>query len=65
MLQNATEINPASADGFYSLAVAQERDYQYSDADKNYARAACLAPLQFRSAFVAFHNRVDTTGSSR
>jgi O-antigen ligase/tetratricopeptide (TPR) repeat protein len=65
MLQNATEINPASADGFYSLAVAQERDYQYSEADKNYARAASLAPLQFHSAFVAFHHRVDTTGSSR
>ena len=65
MLQNATEINPASADGFYSLALAQERDYQYSEADKNYARAASLSPLQFRSAFVAFRHRVETAESSR
>jgi O-antigen ligase/tetratricopeptide (TPR) repeat protein len=65
MLQNATEINPASADGFYSLALAQERDYQYSEAEKNYARAASLAPLQFGSAYEAFRHRVDTAGSSR
>jgi O-antigen ligase/tetratricopeptide (TPR) repeat protein len=65
MLQNATEINPASGDAFYSLAVAQDRDYQYSEADKNYARAASLAPLQFGSAYVSFHHRVDTAGDSR
>ncbi len=65
MLQNATEINPASADGFYALALAQERDYQYSEADQNYARAASLSPLRFRSALVAFHHRTDTAGNDR
>jgi len=49
MLQNATEIRPSSAEAFYLLGVAQERSYQYSDADKAYARAAILAPQQYRS----------------
>jgi tetratricopeptide (TPR) repeat protein len=64
MLQNATEINPASADAFYLLGIAEERDYQYSDADKAYARAAKLAPQQFRPRYSAFRERMESSRSA-
>ena len=58
MLRNAVEINPASANAFYLLGVAEERDYQYSNADKAYARAAALSPRQFRAVYSAFCRRM-------
>lgn len=61
MLQNAVEIKPSSAEAFYLLGVAQERGYQYSDADKAYAQAAILAPRQFRPAYAAFRRRMDAS----
>jgi O-antigen ligase/tetratricopeptide (TPR) repeat protein len=64
MLQNATEINPVSADAFYLLGVAEERDYQYSAADKAYARAAILAPQQFRPVYSAFRQRMENSKSA-
>jgi O-antigen ligase len=64
MLQNATEINPASADAFYLLGVAQEREYQYSSADKAYARAALLAPQRFRPVYSAFRQRMENSKSA-
>ena len=64
MLQNATEINPASADAFYWLGVAEEREYQYSAADKAYARAAILAPDQFRPVYSAFRQRMGNSKSA-
>jgi Flp pilus assembly protein TadD len=63
VLRNATEINPASADAYYLLGVAEEKDYQYSDADKAYARAAILAPQQFRPIYSAFRRRMDSSRS--
>ena len=63
MLRNAVELEPSSAEAYHSLAVAQERSYQYSDAEKAYARAAILAPQQYRSEYVAFRHRM--TISSR
>ncbi|MBF6569637.1 MAG: O-antigen ligase family protein [Candidatus Binataceae bacterium] len=60
MLRNATEVNPASADAYYLLGVAEEKDYQYSDADEAYARAAILAPRQFRPVYSAFRRRMDS-----
>jgi putative inorganic carbon (hco3(-)) transporter len=59
-LQNATELSPASAEGFFWLATAQEGNYQYSAADTSYARAASLSPLQYRSAYALFHRRIDS-----
>jgi len=59
-LQNATEINPQSAEAFYLLGVAEERDYQYPDAEKAYARAASLAPHNYRDAYADFRRRLDT-----
>jgi Tfp pilus assembly protein PilF len=64
MLQNATELNPASADAFYLLGVAQEREYQYSAADKAYARAALLAPQRFRRVYSAFRQRMENSKSA-
>jgi len=64
MLQNATEINPASADAFYLLGVAEEREYQYFAADQAYARAALLAPQQFRPAYSAFRQRMQDSRSA-
>lgn len=58
MLRNAVEINSTSAEAFYLLGVAEERDYQYWDADKAYARAAVLAPRQFQFAYSAFRRRM-------
>jgi O-antigen ligase/tetratricopeptide (TPR) repeat protein len=63
MLRNAVEIKPSSAEAYYSLAIAQERSYQYSEAEKAYARAALLAPQQYRPEYVAFRRRM--TVSSR
>jgi predicted Zn-dependent protease len=63
VLRNATEINPGSADAYYLLGVAEEKDYQYFDADKAYARAAILAPQQFRPIYFAFRRRMDSSRS--
>ncbi len=60
MLQNAVEISPSSAEAFYLLGVAQERSYQYSEADKTYARAAAIAPQQFQPVYAAFRRRMGT-----
>jgi Flp pilus assembly protein TadD len=61
MLQNAVEIRPSSAEAFYLLGVAHERSYRYPDADKAYAQAAILAPLQFRQVYAAFRRRMDAS----
>jgi tetratricopeptide (TPR) repeat protein len=43
-LQQATEINPDSAEAFDWLGRADEADYDYYAADRAYARAMTLAP---------------------
>jgi tetratricopeptide (TPR) repeat protein len=64
MLQNAAEIRPSSAEAFYLLGLAQERNYQYSDADRAYAHAALLAPQQFRSVYIAFRHRMNASSQT-
>jgi Tfp pilus assembly protein PilF len=59
ILEKATENNPVAADGFYWLASAQEGNYQYSAADRNYARAASLAPQRYNGVHTAFQHRVN------
>jgi len=59
MLQNATELSPTSAEGFFWLAIGQESNYQYSAADTSYARAAMLSPTQYRNAYTSFYHRID------
>jgi O-antigen ligase/Flp pilus assembly protein TadD len=63
MLRKATEIDSASADAFHLLGVAEERDYQYSAADKAYARAAVLAPREFRKSYAEFRLRMNKAGT--
>jgi O-antigen ligase/Tfp pilus assembly protein PilF len=63
MLRNAAEMNPASADAFYLLGEAEERQYLYSGADKAYARAAVLEPGRFRPAYAAFRRRMESSPS--
>jgi tetratricopeptide (TPR) repeat protein len=57
--QQAVEINSASAQAFFNLAQAQERDFEYFEAAKSYARAAALAPHDAgkRNAYLAFQRR--------
>lgn len=57
--QQATEINPASSDAYFALAQAQERDFEYFEAEKSYARAIFLAPHDSykRRAFMDFQER--------
>jgi tetratricopeptide (TPR) repeat protein len=59
MFRRATEIDPAAADAFYLLGVAEERDYQYSAADKAYAQAAVLAPQEYRQSYAEFRRRMN------
>ena len=44
VMEDAAEADPPSAEAFYLLALAKERDYQYAGADEAYARAASLEP---------------------
>ena len=63
MLRKATEIDPASDDAFHLLGVAEERDYQYSAADKAYGRAAVLAPRECRKSYAEFRLRMNKAGT--
>ncbi len=66
-LERAVQLNPASADAYYLLAVARERSYDYPAADKDYARAIKLDPrnLLFRRDYDAFRQRIGYAGAPR
>ena len=42
--QNAIEIDPHSAQGYYSLGQAEESNFDFAAASRDYARALALAP---------------------
>jgi tetratricopeptide (TPR) repeat protein/O-antigen ligase len=67
LMRRATQIDPASADAFYYLAVAEDVGYRYFDAEKNYARAVALNPknAQFREAYEAFKRKVAENGGGQ
>jgi tetratricopeptide (TPR) repeat protein len=44
MMQQATQEMPTSADAFYSLGLAEEASYQFSNADRSFQEALQLAP---------------------
>ena len=54
------ELNPDSADVFYSLATAEEGRYRFDAADKAYARALQLAPQNesFRQRYEALKAKI-------
>jgi len=66
-LTKATLLRPDSALAYYSMAVADERAYNYADADKAYARAAHLAPDNetYKTRFDDFHKKFANAGTAR
>jgi len=54
------EINPAAADAFYHLALAEERQYRFAAAEDAYKRAVELAPQHdaYRQGYEALRARV-------
>jgi tetratricopeptide (TPR) repeat protein/O-antigen ligase len=66
-LTRAVDLRPDSALAYYSLAVADERAYNYADADKAYARAAQLAPENqtYKTNFAEFHKRSINAGAAQ
>jgi O-antigen ligase/tetratricopeptide (TPR) repeat protein len=64
MLTRAIHLRPDSALAYYSLGSADERAYNYVDADKAYARAAQLAPDNegYKARADDFHKRFANAG---
>jgi tetratricopeptide (TPR) repeat protein len=63
-LQQAAQIQTGNSEIYYNLAVAEDQSYKYFDAERDYARAAALAPqnAQFRDAYAAFKRKVAESG---
>jgi O-antigen ligase/tetratricopeptide (TPR) repeat protein len=59
-LRRASRINPAAAPVFFELAQAEENNYQFSAADRDYARAIALdgANTGYRATYADFKKRV-------
>src|SRR5579875_1088813 len=59
-LRRASRINPAAAPVFFALAQAEENNYQFSAADRDYARAIALggANTGYRATYADFRKRV-------
>jgi tetratricopeptide (TPR) repeat protein len=59
-----TDINPAAADAFYRLALAEERQYRFPAAEAAYKRAMELAPQQdaYRQGYEGLKARVAQNG---
>jgi O-antigen ligase/tetratricopeptide (TPR) repeat protein len=64
LMKGLTEIQPDSADAFYRLAQAEEANYQFFDAGRDFARAVELAPQNqaMKSHYAAFQKRVAQSG---
>jgi len=58
--RRATEIDPQSAEAFFYLGVAEERDYAFTDAERDFARAVRLAPenVSYRSRYAEFERSI-------
>jgi O-antigen ligase/tetratricopeptide (TPR) repeat protein len=58
-LDQATDLNPQSAPAFFSLGQAEEGNYDYSAAEKAYARATQLDPENrfYRAIYLDFQRR--------
>jgi O-antigen ligase/tetratricopeptide (TPR) repeat protein len=60
LLKGVTEMRPDSAEAFYQLAQAEEANYQFFDAGRDFARAVELAPgdPKIKAHFEEFQKRV-------
>jgi tetratricopeptide (TPR) repeat protein len=60
IMRRATASFPQSADAYFYLAVAEERDYRFSEAEKDFSRAVKLAPsnVGFRDHYADFEHKV-------
>jgi tetratricopeptide (TPR) repeat protein len=60
IMRRATEADPRSADAYFYLAVAEERDYRFADAEKDFSRALKLDPANagFRDHYTDFEHKL-------
>jgi O-antigen ligase len=66
VMRLATEANPLSGDAYYYLAIAEERDYRFADAERDFARAVKLAPSNtvYREHYADFERKVEESTPS-
>lgn len=59
-MRRATDSDPQSADAYFYLGVAEESDYRFPDAEKDFSRALELAPANagYRDHYAAFERKV-------
>ncbi len=59
-LKKASEMNPKSAQAAFYLGVAEQSNYQYTSAERDYARAVALDPknASYRTTFESFKRKV-------
>jgi O-antigen ligase/tetratricopeptide (TPR) repeat protein len=64
LLKGVTEMRPDSAGAFYQLAQAEEANYQFFNAGRDFARAVELAPQDdaMKSHYAAFQKKVAAAG---
>ncbi len=64
LLKGVTEMRPNSSEAFYHLAQAEEADYQFFDAGRDFAHAVQLAPQNeaMKAKYAAFQKRVAQSG---
>jgi O-antigen ligase/tetratricopeptide (TPR) repeat protein len=62
-LRKATTVDPASAEAFYELGLADEGAYEYFSAEKDYQRALALAPTDERvsASYAHFRQKLERT----
>jgi tetratricopeptide (TPR) repeat protein len=60
MMRRATESAPRSADAYFYLGLAEERDYRFSAAESDLARALRLAPdnAAYRAHYARFERKL-------
>jgi O-antigen ligase/tetratricopeptide (TPR) repeat protein len=58
--RRATDIDPQSAEAYFYLGVAEQSDYAFTDAERDFARAVRLAPenVSYRSRYAEFERSV-------
>jgi O-antigen ligase/Tfp pilus assembly protein PilF len=65
LMKGVTEMQPDSAVAFQNLAVAEEANYQFFDAGRDFARAVALAPdnVEIKDHYAQFQKKVAASGT--